>query len=818
MSRPAGARASKRTKTVSSPFSRATGATGATGRDLVSAVADDFGQGLDSAVVALIESRSREVGLAGVHRRSMDFELTQFSDSASYSRTISAVLAADPSAVLVSRSARGTQLVQLLEKALKGGSCHLTFLERRHFDEAEGQSLLEEAIVVGLQQADFSSKFAAAASFTALWRYIESSSDVRLVTSSCRVTFRVASDICMVDSSTVRLLDLVSSHRRSVLGLFKTVTSQGTQMLRQAILQPSAKLPEIQKRHAAVEALLEDHLLERVQQLLPGVGDLDLLVARLTTEPRQRGMQWYKVAVRTALRLRHALSALPHLADALSPKSRRCQEASAGHLDDLHEVLSHSFAKQLQELDRILDDTPPGRGSMAHAALMYAVKPNVNALLDVARQTWTEALEQIHSLFRTLTLKYPDLNLKLEFAEKKGWYLSHERAAVPELLQTMPRGGRFSSSTRELNSENFKLHQAEGEILRRNVEVLAELFAQLRAEALQLHAAAQAVGFLDMLCAFAGYTKVTGAVKPELTEDPNAPMAVKAGRHPTLEVILAESGQHFEPVDFFLGESCFFQIVTGHNGGGKSTYLQTLAQLVILAQIGCFLPAHYASLRISSSLFTRMGTSDSIEASASSFLIEMKEASHILSSVASDSLVLIDELGRGTAHADGLAICWAVCEKLLDLNVRCLFATHYFELCHLQARAPGLRNLHLELVVAAGDAGDAGDAGVAAARFVVQHISSLEALQLKGQSRYGLKAALCSGIPKDLVKRAETMVVQVDSALKLCEDSWNSYTEDETAAEATLRQLLALGRTAPTASALADILRELQKPWLEKVE
>lgn len=457
---------------------------------------------------------------------------------------------------------------------------------------------------------------------------------------------------------------------------------------------------------------------------------------------------------------------------------------------------------------------------------MYAVKPNVNALLDVARQTWTEALEQIHSLFRTLTLKYPDLNLKLEFAEKKGWYLSHERAAVPELLQTMPRGGRFSSSTRELNSENFKLHQAEGEILRRNVEVLAELFAQLRAEALQLHAAAQAVGFLDMLCAFAGYTKVTGAVKPELTEDPNAPLAVKAGRHPTLEVILAESGQHFEPVDFFLGESCFFQIVTGHNGGGKSTYLQTLAQLVILAQIGCFLPAHYASLRISSSLFTRMGTSDSIEASASSFLIEMKEASHILSSVASDSLILIDELGRGTAHADGLAICWAVCEKLLDLNVRCLFATHYFELCHLQARAPGLRNLHLELLVE-GDAstGEAEASAVPegraapaapAARFVVQHISSLQALQLKGQSRYGLKAALCSGIPKDLVKRAETMVVQVDSALKLCEDSWKGTTEDESAAEATLRQLLALGRTAPTASALADILRELQKPWLEK--
>jgi len=313
----------------------------------------------------------------------MEFELTQFSDTASYSRTISAVLAADPSAVLVSRSARGTQLVQLLEQAL--GS-RLTFLERRHFDEAEGQNLLEEAIVVGLQQADFASKFAAAASFTALWRYIESSSDVRLVTSSCRVTFRVACDVCMIDSSTARLLELVTTSKscaKSVLSLFKTTTSQGTQLLRQAILQPCAKLSEIQKRHSAVEVLLEGELLERVQQLLPGVGDLDLLVARLTTEPRQRGMPWYKVAVRTALRLRQALSALPHLADALRIQA----DGRPSQILELCDVLSHpSFNEQLQELDRVLDNTPPGRGSMAHAAVMYAVKPNVNALLDVARQ------------------------------------------------------------------------------------------------------------------------------------------------------------------------------------------------------------------------------------------------------------------------------------------------------------------------------------------------------------------------------------------------------------------------------------------------
>lgn len=287
------------------------------------------------------------------------------------------------------------------------------------------------------------------------------------------------------------------------------------------------------------------------------------------------------------------------------------------------------------------------------------------------------------------------------------------------------------------------------------MEVLGDLFCTLRKDFVPLRLAAEGLGFLDLLCGFAGYARATKAVRPEMVEEEDAPLAIRAGRHPTLERLLLDAGQDFEAVDYFLGEGCHFQLVTGHNGGGKSTYLQTLAQLVILAQVGCFIPAQSARLRISSSIFTRMGSSDSIEASASSFLVEMKEASHILKSLAKDSLVLIDELGRGTAHADGLAICWAFCEKLLDSNVRCLFATHYFELCQLQASHSALRNMHLEQVE--------GDVR----RYKVQHISSLKTLELKGASRYGLRAALANGIPKSLVARASELAVLVDRALKV---------------------------------------------------
>eukprot|EP00439_Symbiodinium_sp_Y106_P069561 s4395_g11.t8 len=275
------------------------------------------------SVVALIESRAREIGFAAIHRRSMEFHITQFSDTASYNRALSQCLAVEPACVLVSRSARGTSLLKLLEQALAAGT-QLSFLERRHFDETEGQALLEEASVTGLQHADFAEKFVAAAALTALWHFVEASADVRLQGSAVKVTFRAASQTMAIDASSARLLELVRGLRepgKCLLGLFSCRTAGGLQLLRQSLLQPSVQLKEIQARQAAVEAFLRDEaLFFQTQQLLPALGDMDVLLARLTGEPSRQGshgIEWCKVTVHTALRLRNVLAALPLLADVL---------------------------------------------------------------------------------------------------------------------------------------------------------------------------------------------------------------------------------------------------------------------------------------------------------------------------------------------------------------------------------------------------------------------------------------------------------------------------------------------------------------------
>eukprot|EP00439_Symbiodinium_sp_Y106_P069445 s4395_g11.t4 len=764
------------------------------------------------SVVALIESRAREIGFAAIHRRSMEFHITQFSDTASYNRALSQCLAVEPACVLVSRSARGTSLLKLLEQALAAGT-QLSFLERRHFDETEGQALLEEASVTGLQHADFAEKFVAAAALTALWHFVEASADVRLQGSAVKVTFRAASQTMAIDASSARLLELVRGLRepgKCLLGLFSCRTAGGLQLLRQSLLQPSVQLKEIQARQAAVEAFLRDEaLFFQTQQLLPALGDMDVLLARLTGEPSRQGshgIEWCKVTVHTALRLRNVLAALPLLADVLKSAPEE------GLLAEARQLLCHRrFGELRKELERVLDsnDGSAGsagrsRGSLAHCALMCAVRANASALLDVARSAWSESMQAIQRAHRALAVQYPELQLRLEFAEKRGWFLSHtgHDGAIPsEFFHTSLKGtsARLASTTKELNSENFKLRQAEAEILKRTVEVLAGLLQELRSEAMLLHGASQAVAVLDLLAAFAGYALSSSCVRPEISDSLEAPMAVKEGRHPLLDRLGS-----FEPVDFFVDGTCHFQTITGHNGGGKSTYLATMAQLVILAHTGSFVPAGYASFRLVTSLFTRMGTSDSIEASASSFLVEMKEASHILKNITSQSLVLVDELGRGTAHADGLAICKAVCERLMDLKVYTFFATHFFEICWMSAKLQGFRSMHLQRLEGGGGK------GTRSPRFFVQRVTSMKALSEKAEESYGLRAAE-ELLPAALLRRGREMQEQSMSRLQgAVRDSQSEGQKNSSSLAQRVRPLLALARGSLAPSSLREVLRQLQ--------
>eukprot|EP00971_Amphidinium_carterae_P179321 3556915-Amphidinium_carterae.1 len=363
------------------------------------------------AYIALIESRAKDVGIASLNSRSLCFDFTQFTDTSDFSRTLASVLALDPAVLVMSKTARGTQMYDVMRR---GVECRLELVDRRYFDEAAGKLRLEKADVAGLQPSEYGAKFVACAALAAIWTFAEFSMEARLLTHATRVTFHGPADTMTIDCGTVKLLEIISRpgdrHRNesSLNGLFSCRTPGGSRILRcmqhvvqhhsahdhkigqlqtrtllhvecvlarQSLLQPPATCAEIRSRQAAVEALLSNEdLFHELRKLLPFVSDLDVLAARVTMEPKSRGVGWCKAATRTVARLQQAFAMLPKMGAALSVLGPNCAPLLQGAQAELADA---SFPMLVAELERVIDAGSPmtsksGQGAMGHAALLYA--------------------------------------------------------------------------------------------------------------------------------------------------------------------------------------------------------------------------------------------------------------------------------------------------------------------------------------------------------------------------------------------------------------------------------------------------------------
>ena len=291
-------------------------------------------------------------------------------------------------------------------------------------------------------------------------------------------------------------------------------------------------------------------------------------------------------------------------------------------------------------------------------------------------------------------------------------------ALVPadyERKQTLVNAERFTSD--ELSEHERKVVTAE----ERSLEIERRLYGEIREsiarEAARLRRTAAAIAQLDVLCNFAHIAAARNYVRPTFTESAAAPgrsrpgekargeLMIAGGRHPVIEKLLEQRGERFVPNDLYFGEeSPFLLLITGPNMGGKSTYLRQAALISILAQMGSFVPAAQAKLPLLDRIFTRIGASDNLARGRSTFLVEMSEVAAILNTATSASLVLLDEVGRGTATFDGLSIAWAVVEALHGgAQPRTLFATHYHELTELEQLLPGVKNVHVSVEEAGND-------------------------------------------------------------------------------------------------------------------
>jgi DNA mismatch repair protein MutS len=560
-----------------------------------------------------------------------------------------------------------------------------------------------------------------------------------------RLVFYTLGETLVLDEATQAHLELVRSvdgnERGSLLGqIDATKTAPGARLLRRRLLAPLARVSEIRRRHDAVDLFTRHPGTRReLRERLSDVGDVERLAVKLAVD---------RAAPRDLVALRRSLSALPELADALArcpePDAREALGVPPGEpwIDtcaDLHDLLARAVA-----------DEPPARASEGGV-----MRDGFDAALDEARELTRGGQRLIVELEARLRESSGISGLKLRCTRVFGWYIEVSRAHVDKAppawrrKQTVATGERFTSD--DLDALADKLAHAEERAGTREAELFARLVRDLAAGQERLRAVAARLASWDVASALAEVAHRDDWVRPEV--DDSLELVLEDARHPVVEK-LAAAGRYV-PNDVSLGAADGrprLWLVTGPNMAGKSTLMRQTALCVILAQMGAFVPARRARLGVVDRVLTRVGASDNLSRGESTFMVEMKETANVLRSATKRSLVVLDEIGRGTSTYDGLAIAWAVAEYLHDtIACRAMFATHYHELTDIAvARGGTCENWSVSAREHEGD------------------VVFLHKLQHGAASRsYGVACARLAGLPEVVLARARAMLGELERGAAL---------------------------------------------------
>jgi len=551
-------------------------------------------------------------------------------------------------------------------------------------------------------------------------------------------------DAMVLDASTVRNLELLEplfageSYEATLIHVLdETCTGMGGRLLRQRVLRPSVRRDEIEQRLDAVEEILAATIARaEIRKVLGAILDLERLTAKLTLGT---------AGPREMLALGRSLAVFPSLKRFTAELKSQRLRSIHNELDDIPELRDRILSAIAEEPPANLNDGGTIRGGF---------NTELDELRDLSRNS-KQYIAQIEARERERT---GIQSLKVRFNNIFGYYIEISKAnlhlAPPdyERKQTLVGAERFT--TPELKVLEQKILEAEEKMLALEREIFGELRAFAASLAPRIRRTAAAVAEIDVTCALAHVAAQNRYARPRFSD--SGEMRIVAGRHPAIEKLSVREGLRFIPNDLYLkSESEFIAVITGPNMGGKSTYLRQTALIAILAQLGSFVPAESAMLPIIDRVFTRIGAADNLARGRSTFMVEMTETAVILNTATANSLVVLDEIGRGTATYDGLALAWAVIEHIHGrIRAKTLFATHYHELTELADQLAGIRNLHVSVK----------EAGA-------QVIFLRKVEPGRADRSYGIEVARLAGLPAGVIDRAREI-------LSLHERSEHAVTEE----------------------------------------
>jgi len=560
-------------------------------------------------------------------------------------------------------------------------------------------------------------------------------------------------DYVLLDAATQTNLDLVES--RSARGtsllavLDRTITPMGGRKLRSWILQPLRNLPELERRQQMIADLLQEpDLLAAIRTELKSIRDIERAAGRLSqASGNARDLVALKTSLQQIPKLKAELAKLIERiefgaspVEAAVPAAKQSKQATRLPLQLQREI--HEMPALAEKLAKALVDDPP-----------FALKEGgifcdgYDADLDALRQASREGKNWISHLQEREIAVTGIKSLKVRYNSVFGYFIEVTKSNLANVpahytrKQTTVGGERFI--TPELKEMEAKILGADERA--QNLEY--QLFQKLRDETLReiepIQQTAEAIAVLDVICALAEAARLFRYCRPVLNE--TLRLVIKDGRHPVLDQTLVE--EKFVPNDTSLdGEQKRLAVVTGPNMAGKSTYIRQVALIVLMAHIGSFVPAESAEIGLVDRIFTRVGASDDLARGQSTFMVEMNETSNIVNNATERSLVILDEIGRGTSTFDGLSIAWSVAEFLHDkIKARTLFATHYHELTKLAEDRPGVCNFNV------------------AVREWNEQIIFLRKIVPGGADKsYGIHVARLAGLPKEILDRAKDILAHLE--------------------------------------------------------
>ena len=701
------------------------------------------------------------IGLAFVDLSTGEFRATEFSGEKAAARLRDELGILRPREVLLARAV--TLFPVTLPAEMDGLGAVETRLDEWVFEANYATRMLEQHFrVATLEGFGLNGHASATAAAGALVHYLRETSAIGARTpedSATNPSLRPAGaglehldgiayyeqqDSMILDAVTARNLELVEpsagddASATLLKAIDETATGMGARLLRGWILRPEISLAEIEDRLNAVGEL-KSRTVEReeIHRTLEGILDLERLTSRITL-----GV----ATPRDLLALRQSLEKIPALRELLEPLMTAAA-APGGRVAALREQLDE-MADVRDMIARGIADDPP-----AVASDPGVIRRGFNAELDELHDITRQGRQIIASMEERERKRTGINSLKIRYNQIFGFYIEiskpnlHLAPADYERKQTLVNAERFTST--ELKEHERKVLSAEERVLEIERRLYMEIREAIAREAGRLRRVAAGIAQLDVLVNFARIAASRNYTRPEFTETSlgrkgkRGVLMIAGGRHPVIEKLLEERGERFVPNDLYLDdEAQFLLLITGPNMGGKSTYLRQAALISILAQMGSFVPAASAKLPLLDRVFTRIGASDNLARGRSTFLVEMSEVAAILNTATAASLVLLDEVGRGTATFDGLSIAWAVVEALHSgARPRTLFATHYHELTELEQLLPGVRNVHVSVQEAGNE---------------IIFLRRVEAGS--ANKSYGIEVARLAGLPGDVIARAREIL------------------------------------------------------------